>query len=265
MMIAMRYLAGAASLCLAAIITPAFAAALDVAPTRIFIEDNQRSATLTVINRSDRSTTFRVNVADVLTEEDGSSTMLETAGDEPHNAARMIRFSPRQATLGPGERQTVRIMVRRPAGIEAGESRARIAVMSLPAPEPDGQISGTEEGDLAVRIEALFGVTLPIAITHGQPQARVAFDSVEQNNQELQVALLREGQRSVYGRLDIHAGDSPEGELLLTRNRAVVAYPLERRVVAFEPLPAGSQIHLVYLAFADDGGHIKASKTVTLR
>ncbi len=241
-------------------------ARLDVAPTRLHIDDGERAASLMVVNRAEEAKTFRVVVADTEQFEEGGHELLSEPGEGAHHAASMMRYSPRQATLEPGERQVVRFQARRPSDLEEGEYRARVAVQTLPSVQQPTD-PGEEEG-VRIDIEVLFAVTLPLAITHGDPRVETAIGEVRKDEEGLVVDIQREGERSAYGQLAIHAVEDGEpGERIALRNRAVVVVPLDRRIFRFPDVDveSGEQVHVVYEGLEDRGGGTKAARTVTVR
>lgn len=246
---------------------PALLAGLDVAPARVSIADGERAAAVMVVNRSRDPVSFRVVVADALDREDGSHELLAQPGDGAHHAAAMIRYSPRQATLDPGERQVVRLQARRPDGLEEGEYRARIAVQTLPrARGPAEDRAADADGGLQLDIQVLYAITLPLAVFHGDPSVEVDIGRARATDDGLEVAVERAGRRSAYGRLTVYAGDSPDGEPLARRSRAVVVVPLERRLFRFADLAVepGTTLHLVYEGIGERSGEIKASRTLVV-
>ena len=246
--------------------SPVAQANLDVAPTRLSIQDGERAATLMVINRGDAPRTFRVTVVDTEEHEDGGRELLrEPRTGFPH-AASMIRYSPRQATLDPGERQVVRFQVRRPADLREGEYRARVVVQTLPTARPSAEPGVAGQG-VALDIEVLFAVTLPIAIVHGAPDVEVGIGGARATEDGgLEIEVNRRGARSSYGALLIYAGERAAGRPVARRHRAVVAVPLERRRFHFQDLglSPGDRIHVVYQALEEEGGGVKAARTLTV-
>ena len=242
-------------------------ASLDVAPTRITLADGERAASVMVVNRSDEVQTFRVVVADTEEFEEGGRRLLSEPGEGGHHAAAMLRHSPRQATLQPGERQVVRLQARRPAELAEGEYRARLAVQTLPrARPPRADSGGGTEGGIELDIQVLFAVTLPVAIFQGSPEARTTIAGARVTDEGLMVELERQGRRSSYGRLVLYAGDRAEGSSLARLERAVVVVPLERRVFRFRDveIEPGSQLHVVYEGIGERAGEIKAVRTVVV-
>jgi len=81
----------------------------------------------------------------------------------------MVQFSPKRATLAPQEWQTVRVMVRKPKDLPEGEYRAQLKVSPVPGektPNPQGNSE-----NIAINIDIVFHVSIPIIIRHGKLDA----------------------------------------------------------------------------------------------
>ena len=123
-----------------------------VAPIKLDFENRTRSGTVKVLNRGSEEVTYRVSFAPLLEKDKG-----EDAQD-------WVRFSPRRLKLAPGEHQTVRIVLRKPADLPPGEYTARLMIKAIPpAPKPN-----TEEptDKIKVNINIVYGVSIPINIKH---------------------------------------------------------------------------------------------------
>ncbi|BAU56396.1 hypothetical protein HH1059_23270 [Halorhodospira halochloris] len=261
------------------------AASIQIAPQRLFFDDQQRSAQVEVFNQSDEVQEYRVVVADVESDAYGRSELIDpvepAAGEREHHGADLLRHHPRQMTLGPGESQTVRIMSRVPDDVEPGEYRARFAVRTMPSADaPAFAEEELEDDEVAVDIQALFAMTIPVGIQvgepEGEPQIRGArFEAAEDDEDEdaLQVTVARNGDRGIYGSLEVYRpGDD---EPILERGRAVISSSMEERVLPFSldehDLAPGDELRVVYRAFEDEGegfgevgGHVKAERTVVI-
>lgn len=243
------------------------AANLDVAPTRLFLEADERAARLVVVNRGERAHSFRVSVYDVREQADGERELLREPREGFPHAAGMLRYAPRQMRLEPGERQTVRFLARRPPSLPEGEYRARVAVRTLPPAQPPSHpASGEEEGEVAIRILPLQAVTLPIAVLHGSPGVEVTVAEARATAEGLAVRVEREGRRSFYGRLRLYRGSEATGEPLAER-RAVAVVPLEERVFRFPDVavPEGERLHVVYEALEEDSSDYRIEQTLIVR
>jgi P pilus assembly chaperone PapD len=101
-----------------------------LSPGSIFFEGDVRSAELLVANTHDKKSIFRIETASFLMFANG--TLAEVADSSVAlNARDIVRFSPRQFELAPGETQTVRIGLRMPPGLPAGEYRIHLRVLQV--------------------------------------------------------------------------------------------------------------------------------------
>ena len=124
-----------------------------LAPTKVTFEGRTRSGTTMILNKGDETTTYRITLVPLL------------ATDPGKDAQEWIRFSPRRTKLAPGETQTVRIFLRKPADAPAGEYTARLKVEAIP-PAPENKVEPSETKDLKINLDVVYGVSIPIYIKH---------------------------------------------------------------------------------------------------
>lgn len=124
-----------------------------LAPTKVVFEGRKRSGTTMILNKGEETTTYRISLVPLLKTDPGE------------DAQKWIRFSPRRTRLAPGETQTVRIYLRKPANAPAGEYTARLMVQAIP-PAPEGKPQESETKDLKVNLDVVYGVSIPIYIKH---------------------------------------------------------------------------------------------------
>ena len=89
--------------------------------------------------------------------------------DTGQDAKDWVRFSPRRTTLAPGETQTVRIFVRKPPDLPAGEYTARLLVQAIPPSPKSGNTTGKDPNSvegMSVNLDVVYGVTIPLHIKH---------------------------------------------------------------------------------------------------
>jgi P pilus assembly chaperone PapD len=99
---------------------------LMLTPTRVVLDDKQRTTVLSLVNRGKLPTTYRISVVMRRMNAAGELEIIETGSSVDQLAAQMVRFSPREVTLPPGVTQNVRLQIRKPADLAPGEYRTHV-------------------------------------------------------------------------------------------------------------------------------------------
>ncbi|WLD57527.1 hypothetical protein NFC81_12520 [Salinispirillum sp. LH 10-3-1] len=251
-----------------------------VAPTRVVIEPNQRAAQVELINRGSTTGTYRISVVNRRMGSAGGFTdvdMTEPPLTGERFADRMIRFSPRQVTLEPGESQTVRLMVRKPADLEAGEYRSHLLFSRQPDPttETPSGAPGTSR-QLSISITTLLSISIPVIVRHGQTDASASISDIavqanENGDALLSVQLHREGNRSLYGDLVVYHTAPGRNEQVIGRIAGMSVYVpnAQRQVNVGLSLSAeqlsGGMLRVTYSLPQAEGGRLLAEAAATLR
>lgn len=219
-------------------------------PTRIVFEGNQRTAQIQLINSGTESKTYRIALVNRRMSETGSFSDIEEPLPGELFADPMLRFSPRQVTLAPGAGQTVRMMVRKPANLAAGEYRSHLLFSQQPDALGSNSIEtrNTQNNGIGVVITALVGAAIPVIVRHGKLEAEVELTHLELQSTGqapfLALWMERTGDRSVYG--DLAATFTPKGgaETVIGRANGVAVYspnPVRRARLALG-LPSGKPL-----------------------
>lgn len=178
---------------------------LMVAPTRIVFEGRTRAAEVTLVNAGQATATYRVFFENMVMTEDGKFIEAPKAPGSI-GAEDLVRYSPRQVTLAPGAQQSVRMQLRKPAELPEGEYRSHMIFRAVPKPEdapkalPGIKTAADPEGDKAIRvsIKAIFGVSIPVIVRHGQTHVAVKLADLKVLTPEMQAearaAARREAQ-----------------------------------------------------------------------
>jgi len=178
-----------------------------IAPTRVVMEARQHAAELTLMNRGTRAATYRLEVVEKRMAADGRLENLPEGEAPPHSAAALLRYSPRQVTLAPGETQKVRLMARRPAELAPGEYRSHLMLRALPpATEPPRAQAAVGEGQLSVQLITTTAITIPLIVRHGATRCQVELTELALrqpgnpgDEPRLGFRIIRSGTRSSYG------------------------------------------------------------------
>lgn len=205
-------------------------AQLLISPLRVIFEGRDRSATIIITNQSDAAATYRLEWQEKTATPDGQYIDVSEPTPEMQIASPYVRFSPRQVTLAPGERQQVRLALRRPAELPAGEYRSHLAFVVID--ERQRRAARQSGGDgAAIQVFMNLGFAIPIIVRHGNGRPGVSLSGAELSVDELnrlglKVQLEQQGTFSAYGRLRIYwrqNQNGPESQIGLLQNVAV--YP----------------------------------------
>ena len=270
---------------LAALLSPLAMADLMLYPTRVEMEKNQRAAQVELVNRGQTPESYRISVVNRRMTETGQIVPADTAGPDERFAAQMLRYSPRQVTLKAGESQTVRISLRKPAGLANGEYRSHLQFDRLPDVEGSSDIAqavNPEQDQIAIRLTALIGASIPVIVRHGDTSANVTLDTlslepgVKVDGQAEGPPLLvfhmkRSGNRSVYGNLVATYTSAGGQPMDVGKVNGVAVYVPNALRTAKLPLslPEGLELKggLIQLTFSqrpEDGGKLIAHASLAV-
>jgi P pilus assembly chaperone PapD len=263
---------------LSCLLLPPAMANLMLHPTRLVFDKNQRAAQVELINNGTESATYRIAIVNRRMKETGEIDLIDTPLPGEQFADGMLRFSPRQVTLAPGTTQTVRIMLRKPAELAAGEYRSHLHFEKLP--EADGAASvepqNQDARQIGIVLKVLIGASIPLIVRHGDTSAAIQMTSLavsDVNGARPQLALQieRSGNSSVYG--DLTATFTPRGgsPVEVARVGGVAVYspnPLRRTSLALTP-PKGvplarGELRVSYRERPDAGGKLLAEAALAL-
>ena len=238
--------------------------ALRVTMKRVIFEGPVRTEVLTLINNSAEEQSYRLGWKKLRMTEDKS--LVSMAEDEVmpgfEELKGMIRYAPRRIVLPPGASQQVRLMLRRPADLKDGEYRGHFWI------EPEAEAVKFNPEDFknadptksSVQIKMLTGITLPVIVRQGKLSATAKIEKArivtEDGKQYLDYDLLREGNRSVYGDMEISCVGGGEPTILQQIRGIAVYTEVTRRTMrhALNALPDGGcgKIHIKYTADQED-------------
>ncbi|GGD55556.1 fimbrial biogenesis chaperone [Lacimicrobium alkaliphilum] len=178
-------------------------ASLLIYPTRVTFDEKDRSQQVTLTNTSQTTNTYRLEWREkrALREGGYDDIAAEEAKDLPVSS-NMIRFSPRQVTLKPGERQVVRLALRRPRNLEVGEYRSHLMFKALPPNEEE-----KEESSPSLNIRMVISFAIPVVVREGALDASLQLKSAEivynpaTESGTVHASIKRDGPHSLWGNL----------------------------------------------------------------
>lgn len=254
-----------------------------VFPRRIIFEDNNRSATIRLINTGEEQITYRILFMQSRMTEDGNIERIALPEQREDRLDQMmaqdlIRYSPRQVTLPPGEIQLVRLQVNKPAGLEEGEYRSRLLFQEIPENiEFEGDDSANN-GGFSIELRAIYGISIPIFVRHGELSADVEISDVQLSKNEatdllpeIFLTINRSGSSSIYGNIEVKYIPNEGRTKILGRISGTALYTdVEERNLRLS-LPGAQDIELnegkIYISYSrpdEDGGGILAETELEL-
>ena len=151
-------------------------ASIIVTPTRLILENGERSATVRLINREDEQATYRISFINRRMTADGGFEKVELPDSrekriEAYLAQDLIRYSPRQVMLPPNQAQVVRIQLILPPDLKEGEYRSHMLFQEIP--ELDQESDPESGNEFSISINAIYGISIPVIIRNGETWAEV--------------------------------------------------------------------------------------------
>lgn len=180
---------------------------LMITPTRIVFEGRMRTAQVTLMNNGTETGNFRISFINQNMTDDGKFEPVDD-GTEGMFTSSMVRYSPRQITLPPGQSQVVRLMLRKPRDLEDGEYRSHMLFQSLPKANKSSLESTLkkEKKGITVEIIPIVGISIPIIVRKGNISSEITLSDakyVAGNNTNpgarIGIDIYRTGDSSVYG------------------------------------------------------------------
>jgi hypothetical protein len=183
---------------------------LFVAPHRLIVLPTEKVSVLNIANKSSEARRYDLTLIDQQMDANGVTQRVETF---PYSAKSMVKFVPRRFSLQPGEQQTVRVMIERPAGLPDGDYHSHLLFREVPLNMKDkAQLEAERkaaEGQKAVSfdIRTLYGIAVPVIVQQGkliadmnitQPKIAAAADG---KGREIAMDFIRIGNSEAAGLL----------------------------------------------------------------
>lgn len=244
-----------------------------ISPTRAALDtENNRQVELVLRNTSNGSRTYRLGLEDKrVIDAKGTYKAVEDGEDFP-SAAGMIRFSPRQITVGPGENQTVRLSLRPPANLEPGEYRShlRLQVVAQES-EPSGvmEMGDPDREGVAFKLFMQMSFSIPVVVRHQIEVPDVAISNIkvvpaagDDRRISLDVELTRTGEASSYGEVVVEMQKDRNSPVeMIGRKKGVYLFHETGRKIVNVPLrdqriPPKSYIRVAYEGIEEYKGRL---------
>jgi len=235
--------------------TPIAQARIDIVPQKLVIGNRERNADMTVLNLQDIAGTFRIELVNFTQDENGVYQEIKTPLNANFDPAEFVRFSPRQFTLEAGDRQKIRISLRRPSDLPEGEYRFHIKATRL-VENDERRLDNTD----SVSVISNIGVTIPVVIRHGDTNATAKISNIslrrapdtKTERPELDLTIDRMGTESTLGMIEVllkEENSSKEKRIGYIKNINVFT-DIEKRNITIplsEDLQGKGTLHVRYI------------------
>lgn len=242
------------------------AANINLTPRRVIFDRNKRTEAVYVFNQGNSTVTVDVALVDNamlpsgeivplsrLAERDGAA---QAAGAKVRSAKPFLLAAPSRLTLPPGQGKTIRVRATLAEGATS-EYRSHLTVTTVPAADTGltaEQAAASDKGELVLRIQSIFGISIPLIVRAGTPDAVGGMGPITQittrEGPALAVPLLRQGTTSLYGNIELRAAKEIVGVV-----RGVAVYPeVDERTAAVPLLRPLKKGEVVTATFVSDEG-----------
>ena len=209
-----------------------------ISPTRVSFDERQRSAKVTVINSSEEYRTYRVVWSEKLALPGGGyQTLSEPVAT---SLSPMARLSPKQIRLAPGERQTVKIAIRKPKNLAKGEYRSHLLFQALPNED--------KAAKAGLKVNMILSFSIPVIYREQGELPKVAFQTAEivedslNKKPKIAVKLTEEQGFSSYGRLSAYVTNSAGKQEKIAEIGNLSLYPEIEQATVLLDLFSGKQM-----------------------
>jgi P pilus assembly chaperone PapD len=228
---------------------------VSVIPNRVVLEGRERAAEVMLKNSGSSRASFRVSMVEKdMTEEGRLADRTRREGEI--TAADLVRFTPRQVDLDPGETQIVRLQLRKPENLPDGEYRSHLLLQGIPPARKAEPIEGDNaDRTVSFGITQVLGISIPIIVRHGSLTAEVTLShgdpvfyqpKYENSAPVINLWVERKGNRSVIGDMKVtleSGGSKPKGTVLWEVKSVGIYTNLTRRKIFLGvPAAAGGQL-----------------------
>jgi fimbrial chaperone protein len=255
------------------LVSASVSANLLIYPVRVAFDETERDAEITLTNTSSKINTYRLEWQEKSAKmEGGYQDLSENEAKSMPIASSMLRFSPREVTLKPNERQLIKLRLRRPRDLAEGEYRSHLLFKAIPSVADKGDETATR-----TQINIVMSFAIPVTIQQGKYDAQVSLQSAKieyskkDQSGKVTLGLSRQGQHSASG--DISAFWTPTGgsEILLAKIADYNFWPelMEAEVSLISTdadfIPSDGRLRIKYEGVRDFKGISYLDKTIFIK
>lgn len=248
-------------------------AQLTIAPTYIFLDNQNRFATMLVMNGGEKTQEVSIEYQFGYPESasDGSFVMnySDSATAEKYSISNWIRGFPQNFTLQPGQRQVVRFTVRPPSDLEDGVYWTRIKTASSPLSPP---VEATSDDRVTAQINIRVEQITTAIYSKGNNEAALSVSNLELINDgaggpdSLSYDVTKTGTAPYLGTFDVKITDPSGNTVYQNTSTTSIYFDVFRKIpLNTNGLEAGTyRVQLTYAPTRRDIAQDKLFKANTV-
>lgn len=243
-----------------------------ISPTRINFDDRDRIQEVTLINTTTKERVYRIQWSEKKAKFEGGYEELLENDNSVDRLSPYVRLSPRQVRLKPGEKQVIKLQLRKKADMLSDEYRSHLQFVAVP-PESENVDSDDVEG-MRMMINMYVSYSIPVLYHPEQPIASVKIDDYkilprEDEGANLQLLLSRSQNNSSYGRIEVYADINGKTTRVGLANNVAVFRELDSalvnvRIPKFKTYENLNQVTIRYIGEKEYYGQTLAERTVSI-
>lgn len=179
-------------------------AELLITPKRLILDDSKRVGEFRALNTSSEPKLYGISWRQIRMSETGQIYEIKEP-NAPGSASDIVRVSPSQVSLQPGQAQTIRVHLRKPANLPLGEYISHLTFK----PKTTGQSQGGSGGSgVGIQLKVNIGFSLPVIVRNGTTTASTSISAKNYDGatSKLTVEIGRKGVESVFGNVKVYWG-----------------------------------------------------------
>jgi len=184
---------------------PLAAQGVMIAPHAVFMNHRTRSGQVTLVNPGSDPVEVSISIFYGYTFTDSAGQLSLKTVEQPDStdpsAAGWLQAFPRRLTVGPGDRQTIRLLATPPPGLKDGEYWARIAFHAKAGQLPVAGVTDTARIKIGLNLEVR--TIIGLVYRKGAVQSSVALSdaraTMRGDSLEVRARLTRQGNAAYFG------------------------------------------------------------------
>lgn len=206
-------------------------------PTRVLLDDQKKVEVMNITNLSDITRSYKISMQDQVMTYQGITASVDNF---EYSAKRMLRFVPREFTLAPGERQTIRIMSRLRPETKEGEYHTHIRFLEdVSQRQKNNPPTGSQAASISAPLA--YEALIPAVVSHGNVNTTIALKDAkilkasDGSAYKVDLVLSRAGNGQGTAYVDTHYV-APDGTMTaVTPRRTVYLYrEIDERIKDYE-------------------------------